>query len=246
MKEIKGSIDSLESFSTIDGPGIRCVVFLNGCNKRCKFCHNPEMWTIKDNNITPLELKDKIIRFKPYFKNKGGVTFSGGEALMQPEFLIETMKLLKKENINIALETAGFISPYNEEILKYVDLVLLDIKHTNEYDYKELTKISIKDQEEFIKLLNKLNKKIWIRQVITKGITDSINYIDSLSKYLEKINNIEKIEFLPYHNMALSKYEKLKIDYILKDTKDMDKDKCEELYKYLINIIKKKSNHTEK
>ena len=229
---MNGSINSVESMGLVDGPGVRCVVFLNGCNKRCLFCHNPEMWEKKENNITAKELVNKIKRFKPYFKNNGGVTFSGGEALLQPKFLIEVFKLLKEENIDIALDTAGTISKYNEEVLKYVDLVLLDIKHTDKGSYKKLTGADIKEQEEFIKLLNKMNKNVWIRQVITPSITDSIDYINSLKEYIKKIKNIKKVEFLPYHKMGIEKYIRLGIDYKLKEIDEMNKEKCDELYAY--------------
>ena len=229
---MNGSINSVESMGLVDGPGVRCVVFLNGCNKRCLFCHNPEMWEKKENNITAKELVNKIKRFKPYFKNNGGVTFSGGEALLQPKFLIEVFKLLKEENIDIALDTAGIISKYNEEVLKYVDLVLLDIKHTDKESYKKLTGADIKEQEEFIKLLNKMNKNVWIRQVITPSITDSIDYINSLKEYIKKIKNIKKVEFLPYHKMGIEKYIRLGIDYKLKEIDEMNKEKCDELYAY--------------
>lgn len=231
----KGSINSIESMGLVDGPGVRCVVFLNGCGKRCLYCHNPEMWEKKENNITPLKLVEKIKRFKPYFKNGGGVTFSGGEALLQPKFLIETMRLLKEEKIHIALDTAGTISKYNEEILKLTDLVLLDIKHVEKNSYKTLTGRNIKEQEEFIPLLNKFNKDVWIRQVITPGITDSKEYVEKLKKYLNKINNIKKVEFLPYHKMGISKYEKLGIFYPLRDTQEMKKEDCDKLYEYFLS-----------
>ena len=171
---IKGSIDSIESMGLVDGPGIRTVIFMNGCRLRCKYCHNPEMWTKKENNITPEEIVKKVLRNKPYFKNNGGVTFSGGEPLFQPEFLLETCKLLKKENIHIALDTAGHGFGNYDEILKYVDLVLLDIKHTNKKDYKELTGGNIDEADEFIRSLNKSNKKVWIRQVVVPGIIVNI------------------------------------------------------------------------
>ncbi len=233
MKNCNGSIDSIESFSTKDGPGIRTVIFLNGCKLRCLFCHNPEMWNKKEDNITPLELYNKIIKFKPYFKNNGGVTFSGGEPLLQSEFIIETAKLLKKENINIALDTAGVGNGNYEDILKYIDLVILDIKDYRKEEYKKMTGLKIDEFNKFLDIVQKLNKKIWIRQVIVPGINDSKEYILGLKEYLKKIKNIEKIELLPYHTMAIEKYEKLNIDYKLKNTKDMDISKCDELERIL-------------
>ena len=229
MKNYKASIDSIESFSTKDGPGIRTVIFFNGCKLRCLFCHNPEMWNKKENNITVDELYEKILKFKPYYKNGGGVTFSGGEPLLQVDFLIELSKLLKKENINIALDTAGKGIGKYEEILNLVDLVILDIKAYNENDYKKMTGQEIDEFNKFLKVAQKLNKKLWIRQVIVPGINDNKEYILGLKNYIKNIKNIEKIELLPYHNMAIDKYEKLGINYILKNTKEMDIEECKKL-----------------
>lgn len=233
-----GSVNSIESMALLDGPGVRCAVFLNGCKLRCKYCHNPEMWNMLDDNMSKEELVKKIKRFEPYFKKNGGVTFSGGEALLQKDYLIDVCKELKKDNIHICLDTAGVGIPPYEELLKYVDLILLDIKHTDKDEYKELTGMDIKYVEEFIKVINKLDKKVWIRQVIIPGYNDNIDYINSLNTYIKRINNIEKIEFLPYHSMAKEKYDSLGIDYVYKDLPDMDKKKCDKLYKEFIKIYK--------
>ena len=234
-----GSINSFESLGLVDGPGIRCVVFLNGCKLRCKYCHNPETWHISKKDTAVNDLIKKIIRYKPYFKNNGGVTFSGGEPLLQPDFLIEICRELKKENIHIALDTAGVGIGKYDEILENVDLVLLDIKHTSKEGFKTLTGGSIDDVEEFIEHLNKSNKKVWIRQVIVPGMMDNDEYISSLIKYLKKIKNIENITFLPFHTLGKEKYEKLHIDYPLKDINDMDKEECEKLYKKFLDQLKK-------
>lgn len=225
------SIDSIESFGLVDGPGIRCVVFFTGCKLRCKYCHNPEMWKKGKENYTPEELVNKIKRYKPYFKNGGGVTFSGGEPLLHSDFIIETAKLLKKENIHIALDTAGVGNGNYEELLKHIDLVILDIKHTSSQGYKNVTGAQINEVEEFIKVLNKANKPIWIRQVIIPEITDNEEYIDSLVKYLKNIKNIEKVEFIPFHRLGEEKYKVLKIPYPYNDKPDMNKQECERLYK---------------
>lgn len=237
---IKGSINKIETLGLVDGPGIRTVVFLSGCKLRCKYCHNPEMWKMQSPNYTPQELADRIIRNKPYFKrNNGGVTFSGGEPLLQSEFLIEVFKLLKKENIHIAIDTAGVGDGNYDEILSYVDLVLLDIKHVTKDDYKELTGIDIDESQKFIESLNKSNKPVWIRQVIVPGLTDSDNYLHSLKEHLKKIKNIEKIEFLPYHTLGKEKYQELGIPYPLKNMEAMDKDICQKLYNKFINEMNK-------
>jgi len=239
MKECKGSVDSIESMGLLDGPGIRNVVFLNGCKLRCIYCHNPEMWKKKEDNYTPKELTDKIIRNKPYFKNGGGVTFSGGEPLLQSNFIIECAKILKKENIHIAIDTAGVGNGNYEELLKYIDLVILDIKHTEKDGYKLITQREMKEIDNFIEALNKSNKKVWIRQVIIPNINDNEKYIDSLVKYIKKIKNIEKIEFLPYHRLGREKYIKLNIPYPCEEKQDMDKEKCEKLYKIFEKKYKK-------
>ena len=236
---MKGSINTTLSSGFVDGPGIRTVVFFNGCKLRCKYCHNPEMWQLGELNYTSDELVQTILRNKDYFGKRGGVTFSGGEPLLQDKFLIEVCKKLKESDIHIALDTAGVGNGNYEEILKYIDLVLLDIKDITKDGYKELTGYSIDESLKFIETCNKMNKKIWIRQVIIPDRNDNDNYIKSLNIFLKRINNIERIDFLPYHNMAISKYEKLGIDYPYKNKLAMDKVKCEELYKKFINIYQK-------
>ena len=147
---MKASIDSIETFGLVDGPGIRCVVFFNGCMLRCKYCHNPEMWKKREENYTPEELVKKIKRCEPYFKKNGGVTFSGGEPLLHSEFIIEVCKLLKKDNIHIAIDTSGVGLGDYRELLSYVDLVLLDIKHTNPEEYRNITGLEMKEVEHFL------------------------------------------------------------------------------------------------
>ena len=236
---IKGSVNSIESFGLVDGPGVRCVVFLNGCKLRCKYCHNPEMWNMKNPNYTPEELASKIIRNKPYFEeSNGGVTFSGGEPLLQSKFLIEVCKLLKKENIHIAIDTAGVGNGDYEELLSYVDLILFDIKHITKEGYKELTNLEIDESENFIHALNKSKKPVWIRQVIVPGIMDNNEYMKGLKEYLKNINNIEKIEFLPYHTLGKEKYKELNIEYPYDNLESMDSEQCQKLYNEFIKEIK--------
>ena len=240
--KIRASIDSIETFGLVDGPGIRVVVFFNGCKLRCKYCHNPEMWTKKAENYSPQELVEKIKRYKSYFKDNGGVTFSGGEPLLHSKFIIETAKLLKEENIHIALDTSGVgLGDYNE-ILPYIDLVILDIKHTKPLGYKELTNLEINESEEFIKELNKSNIPVWIRQVIVPGIMDNYEYIDSLINYLYKINNIKRVDFLPFHRLGREKYLSLGLTYPYEDKPEMDKEECNKLYKYFEKNYKKELN----
>ena len=225
-----GKINSIETMGLVDGPGVRFVIFLQGCPLRCKFCHNPETWLLngKSKEYTPEELIKKILNYKSYFKNNGGVTFSGGEPLMQKEFLLECLKLCKKENIHTCLDTAGSI-PDCKEILEYTDLVMFDIKGTNKDNYKEMTGSSIDTSLAFLKLCQEMNKKLWIRVVIIPGINDTKEYINELIDFIKPLKNVEKIEFLPYHTLGVHKYEELGIKYPLKDIPDMDKAKCKKL-----------------
>lgn len=231
---MKASISKIETFSTVDGPGIRTTIFLNGCSLRCKFCHNPETWLKKEENKTTEEIIKGIERSKPYFKNNGGVTFSGGEPLLHQEFLIDICKRLKEENIHIALDTAGVGKGNYKELLKYVDLVLLDIKGITKEGFQNITgKDQIEKVEDFIKQLNESKKEVWIRQVIIPGVNDNLEYMDQLLEYLKKIQNIKKIELLPFHTMAFEKYEKENIPNPYKNIEAMDKAKCQELENYL-------------
>lgn len=232
------SVNSIESFSTVDGPGIRTVVFLNSCNLRCKYCHNPEMQKMQPLNISVKELSEKILRNKNYFGSTGGVTFSGGEPLLQSDALLELCKILKKENINIALDTAGYTKNINEEFLDYIDLIILDIKHITDDGFKFITGGNKEISEHFMKILKEKNKKIIIRQVIIPGITATKQYVDEPKKYIDKMfikENIIEIEFLPYHYLGKEKYEKLGIPYEL-DVKEMDPTECQNLYKYFLTL----------
>lgn len=224
-----GYINKIESMGLVDGPGIRTVIFMQGCPSRCLFCHNPETWEIKKGDkYTPLELFEKIKRYKPYYGEDGGVTFSGGEPLIQKEFLVECAKLLKSENINICLDTSGVGTNY-EELLDYIDLVILDIKHITNDGYKKMTGLQINKFLEFLETCQKKNKKLWLRQVIVPGINDTEEYILELKKFISNIKNVEKIELLPYHTMGVPKYKELNIDYPLKGIESMDKEKCDKL-----------------
>lgn len=212
---MKASIDSIETLGSVDGPGIRAVVFFNGCKLRCKYCHNPETWQIKDMNYTSEELFNQLIKFKPYFKENGGITFSGGEPLLQNKFLLEICMMLKKENINIALDTAGVGNGNYEEILKYIDLVILDIKGINNDSYKEMVNYDMDEVFKFINVCNFMSKKMWLRHVIIPSINDSKEYILNLVEYAKTFKNVEKIELLPYHLFGIEKYKKMGIPYLL-------------------------------
>lgn len=232
---MEGYIDSIETMGLVDGPGIRFVVFMQGCKLRCLFCHNPETWNLNiGTTITPEELVDKILRYKNYFGEEGGVTFSGGEPLLQPDFLIEALKLCKKNNIHTCLDTAGFGIGKYEQILQYTDLVMFDIKALSKEGYKKMTGQKIEESLKFLDICQKMNKKIWIRQVIVPGINDTEEYVLQLKEFVSHLKNVEKVEFLPYETLGVPKYEKLGIPYRLQDTNQMDKTRCAELYQLFI------------
>ena len=229
---MKASVDSIETFGLVDGPGIRTVVFLNGCNLRCKFCHNPETWNIKEKTYTVNDIVNRVLRSKPYFKNNGGVTFSGGEPLLQIEFLEEVCSKLKDNGVHIAIDTSGVGLGDYKKILSKIDLVLLDIKAINKDGFINITQRDFFDRfMEFVKQLNESGKEVWIRQVIIPGINDNVEYIKDLSQFIKKnILNVSRVDFLPYHKMGLEKYEKLGIVSPYNDIDNMDKDNCDMLY----------------
>lgn len=229
-----GRIHSFESMGLVDGPGIRSIVFLQGCALRCAYCHNPDTWAFSGGmEMTPQEIVNKVSRFKPYFKDNGGVTFSGGDPLMQPDFLIETLKLCKEAGIHTTIDTAGYGTGKYEEILKYTDLVLLDIKHVDDAGYKSLVEAPKKGFDQFLEAVQKSGTKLWIRHVIVPGITDSEEHIRKLAQIIKGIKNVEKIELLPYHTLGIQKYKKLGLDYKLEGVESMDKKELTRLEKIL-------------
>jgi len=233
---VKGSIDSVETMGLVDGPGIRYVVFLQGCKLRCLFCHNPETWKMEEKNMTTAEeLIDKIKRYKNYFGKEGGVTFSGGDPLCQPEFLLECLKKCKQEGIHTCLDTSGVgcNKELYPEILSYTDLVILDIKAVTPEAYKKMTGYPMKDFSEFLELCQKLEKKLWLRQVIVPGINDTEEYILELKKYIKNIKNVERVELLPYHLYGVEKYKKLGIPYRLDGVPAMKKEDLDKLNQIL-------------
>lgn len=224
MEEIKGRIHSIETFGSVDGPGVRFIIFLNGCNLRCLFCHNVDTWMINNSNLqTADELLNYAIRYKPYWKSEGGITVSGGEPLLQIDFLLELFKKAKEKNINTCIDTAGepftYDEPYFskfEELMKYTDLLLVDIKHIDEKEHIKLTGKTNKNIFQMYEYLNSIHKKIWVRHVLIPGITDKDEYLYRTRDFLKKFDNIERIEILPYHSLGEYKFEKLGIPYKLK------------------------------
>jgi pyruvate formate lyase activating enzyme len=228
-----GFVHSFETLGALDGPGVRFVVFLQGCPLRCAYCHNPDTWKTGGEGAKVYaaeELVAKIKRYKPYFGKEGGVTLSGGEPLLQGDFCAALISLLKEENIHTAIDTSG--TAFHKEAVDRADLIILDIKHTGPDEYKKLTGYSIAPAIEFLEYCKATQKPLWIRQVILPGITDGREYIKSLAEHIKGLN-IKKIELLPYHTLGVHKYEKLGIPYKLKDMPTPKQEEVEALYNFL-------------
>ncbi len=237
----EGRIHSIETMGLLDGPGIRTVFFLQGCPLRCAYCHNPDSQNMfSKQHIKPHEVLEIAKKYKTYYnRTGGGVTFSGGEPLVQGEFLLETLKLLKKEGFHTAIDTSGFGDErYYKEILKYVDVVILDIKHFDNIGYKNITGKSMGRFYKFLSKLNDFHGTIWIRHVMVPSITDNEESVYKLFyKIAHLANKIDRFEILPYHRMAIEKYENLNREYALKDIPEMDKDKAKEFENILKNLL---------
>ncbi len=231
-----GRIHSLESFGTVDGPGIRFVVFLQGCPLRCRFCHNPDTWEVhKGTEYTSEQLYEEIIKYKSYMDfSGGGVTFTGGEPLLQAEFILELCKKLKDRGISIAIDTSGFIwNDAVKEVLEYTDLVLLDIKNYDPIVYKEVTGVHLDPTLKLLDYLREKKIKTWVRYVLVPGLTDNLDSVRKLSEHLDQYPNVEKIELLPFHKMGEYKWKELGLNYTLSDTKEPDKALVEEVKEIL-------------
>lgn len=232
MNLIKGKIHSLESFGTVDGPGIRFVTFLQGCPLRCQYCHNPDTWDAHravKYEYTPQELLDEVLKYKNFIKS-GGVTLTGGEPLMQPDFAREYFRLCKEAGLHTALDTSGAI--YNENtlaVLDYTDLVLLDIKAL---DADRCRKVCGSDGRNALLLLDELQRRgiaVWLRHVVVPGLTDDDAALDALVDFLRPYTVIQKIEWLPYHTMGVFKYEELGLDYPLKGVEPLSAERIREI-----------------
>lgn len=219
---MKGNIHSFETMGLFDGPGIRTVIFFQGCPLRCKYCHNPDTWSKEKNHMYSVdEVVTKVLSYKNYYDtSNGGVTFSGGEPLLQTPFLIEVAKKLKAHNIHIALDTSGIGHGNYKELLKYVDLVLLDIKHPKKKGFYEITKRDNSPLFHWLNAMNAATVDVWIRNVIVHNINDTPGYIESLKAFVHQIKNVKKIELLPFHKMGNEKYDALDLEFPLKDTKE--------------------------
>lgn len=221
-ENVTGRIHSFESLGAVDGPGIRFVVFMQGCHLKCKYCQNRDTWDINSGEqYTVKQVVEKIMRYKNYIvASNGGVTLSGGEPLLQQDFVISLFQELKKQNISTCLDTSGMftITDKIKQIVDLTDIFLLDIKSINDETCKWLTGSSNSLELEFAKYINEKNKRIWIRQVLVPGITDKKEDLLKLKDFLKTIN-VEKFEFLPYHDLGKYKWEKLGLPYELEDVR---------------------------
>ncbi len=218
-----GRISSLQSLGTVDGPGVRTVVFGCGCPLRCAYCHNPETWAETGEEWTADALAAKILRFKPYIKH-GGVTFSGGEPLVQAEFFSELARLLKKEGLHIALDTSGQVrSGAADGLLSLCDLAIVDVKFTTEEDYAKYTGGSLAAALDFIGRAKAAGKRVWIRQVVTRGVNDTEENILRLKSLIAPYADVtDRVELLPFRKLCLEKYERLGIAFPFADMETPD------------------------
>lgn len=241
---MNGFIHSTESFGTVDGPGIRFVIFMQGCPMRCLYCHNPDTWKIgSGKEVTVAQLIAEYEKYKEFMHN-GGITVSGGEPLVQTEFVTELFAAAKAKNINTCLDTSGVTFNPNDtrsidELIKYTDLVMLDIKHIDNEAHKKLTGHENINILAFARYLMQNKVPLWVRHVIVPGITDSSEELMELGQFLAELDNLKAVDVLPYHDMGKTKYKSLGIDYPLENVKPLSKDDAEKAKNIILNGIRK-------
>ena len=225
-----GLVHSLESFGSVDGPGVRFVVFLQGCALRCKYCHNPETWSAEGGTEwSPEKLFQHVWRYRNYWGKKGGITVSGGEPLLQADFLCKFFQLAKEQHIHTTLDTAGqpftTAEPFFSRLttlLEHTDLVILDLKHIDPEKHRLLTGHSNESILSFARFLDQIHKPMWVRHVLVPGITDAPANLHGIRAFLDTLSNVEKVEILPYHTLGIYKWETLGIPYSLSDIRIPD------------------------
>ncbi|WP_353892821.1 pyruvate formate-lyase-activating protein [Proteinivorax hydrogeniformans] len=242
------NVHSIETMGLVDGPGVRTVIFLQGCQLRCIYCHNPDTWKAgygKEMSVD--ELIKMVKRYKFYYKDNGGITVSGGDPLLQPQFLKEFLKACKEEGINTAIDTSGHGLGDYDDILKYTDLVLLDIKAANEDKYREITKRKSDKFFEFLEAVKRNNVDIWTRHVVVPTINAEEKQIVEVAKFINTIPNVKKVELLPYHNQGAQKYKSLDMKYPLEGVQPLDNDSLDYFNKVLhkhLDIIEEEYSKT--
>ncbi len=237
--EIIGKIHSFQSLGTVDGPGVRFVIFMQGCPLRCHCCHNPDTWEINlGSQYFPEQVLEKILRFKDYFGDNGGVTISGGEPLLQPDFCSEVFGLCHKYGINTCLDTSGFLlNDSIKNLIKKTDRILLDIKYTNQRDYEKYVGAKLSSVMEFLSYCNSINTPITVRQVVIPSINDDEKNIEKLNEIIQSYSCIDKVELLPFKKICQAKYDNLKIPFPFKEIPTPDKEKMNYLYS-LLQVIR--------
>lgn len=245
---MQGRIHSIETFGTVDGPGTRFVVFVQGCPMRCAYCHNPDTWSMTGGTMMePQEIYAQYKRNEGFYKG-GGITVTGGEPLLQIDFLIDFFTIAKKDNVHTCIDSSGIAfhpenAPYIEkldQLMGLTDLVMLDIKHIDSEKHKELTAQPNENILAFAKYLNERNVDMWIRHVIVPGITDDDKYLFDLGYFIGQFTNLKALDVLPYHTMGETKYQKLGIPYKLKGVPAMDKEKVIEKKQVILEGIRKR------
>lgn len=232
---LKGYVHSLESFGSVDGPGVRYVIFLTGCAMRCQFCHNPDTWNMQaGTQYTADELLKNALRYRTYWGEQGGITVSGGEPLLQIEFLTELFRKAKEQGIHTTLDTSG--NPFTreepffekmQELMKYTDLVMLDIKHIDDEKHKVLTGCTNENILDMAKYLDEIGKPVWIRHVLVPERSDEDAALEELHEFIEGLGNVEKVEVLPYHTLGAYKWKELGYEYPLEGIDPPTKERVE-------------------
>ena len=228
---MEGWVHSLQSLGTVDGPGLRYVVFLQGCPLRCVYCHNPDTWDPAGGAVMDTEeLVEKILRCRPYFGAEGGVTVSGGEPLLQAEFVTQLFARLKREGVHTALDTSGAGDLGKAPaLLEVTDLVLLDLKFPTEEGYRQHCRGSLGQTEAFAALVAEKQVPLWVRHVVAPGLNDTLEDMAAVKSWAQRQPTLEKIEWLPFHNLCLEKYQQLGVPFPLADTPPMDREKLDRL-----------------
>ena len=239
---MNGFVHSTESFGTVDGPGVRFVIFLQGCPMRCKYCHNPDTWKMNSGSLRSAQSLLKEYERNAAFYNRGGITVTGGEALMQIDFLLELFTLARQRNIHTCLDTSGITyrpgqSAYNEKLdklMEVTDLVMLDIKHIDPESHKDLTGHDNAPVLAFARYLDEKNIPVWIRHVVVPGITDDPGQLTRLGQFIGGLNNVKALDVLPYHIMGISKYKELDLPYPLEGVEPATKQQAMEAKKIIL------------
>ena len=224
MENVIGYIHSVESFGALDGPGVRYVLFLQGCPLRCLFCHNPDSWAVgRGQPIGSADVVRDILRYR-HFIEKGGVTLSGGEPLMQPEFAASILEGCRENGLHTALDTSGTgcSTAAAERVLRHTDLVLCDLKFLTAADYRRYCRAELAQVERFLQLTAMKGVPLWIRHVVVPGLTDSLEHLRLVKAHAERYPNLQKIEYLPFHKLCIEKYDRMGIDFPLRDTPAMN------------------------